>query len=59
MPKKGNHPGEAKVRSSQGKALYGRKRDAFEGPHGKANYIKLLDGEDACLEKERVRSKVT
>ena len=34
--RKGNHPGEAQVRSGQRKVLYRRERDSLEGPHDKA-----------------------
>ena len=33
---KRNHPGEAKVRRGQRKALYGRERDSLEGSHEEA-----------------------
>ena len=64
--RKGNHPGEAKVRRGQRKALYRRERDSLEGPHKEAEIQRkalrrgknLAFSEDTCLEKERVRSKV-
>ena len=65
--KKGNHPGEACVRRSQRKALYRRERDSLEEPHEEAEIQRkalrrgknLAFSENTCLEKERVRSKVT
>ena len=65
--RKGNHPGEAKVRRSRRKDLYRRERDSLEGPHEEAETQRkvlrrgknLAFSEDTCLEKERVRSKVT
>ena len=65
--KKGNHPGEAKVRRGRRKALYRRNRDSLEGPKKEAEIQRkvlrrgknLAFSEDTCLEKERVRSKVT
>ena len=67
MLKKGNHPGEAYVRRGLRKALYRRERDSLEGPHEEAETQRkalrrgknLAFSEDTCLEKERVRSKVT
>ena len=58
MLSKGNHPV---------KALYRRERDSLDGPHDEAQIQhkalrrgKNLDfSKDTCLEKERVRSKVT
>ena len=35
-PRKGNHPGEAYVRTSRRKALYRRERDSLEGPYEEA-----------------------
>ena len=65
--KKGNHPGEAYVRRGQRKALYRRERHSTVGPHEEAEIqLKALRqrndlafSKDTCLEKERVRSKVT
>ena len=65
--KKGNHPGEAYVRRGRRKALYRKERDSLEGPYEKAEIQRkalrrgknLAFSEDTCLEKERVRSKVT
>ena len=65
--KKGNHPGEAKVRRGQRKALYKTERDSLKGPHQEAEIQRkalrrgknLAFSEDTCLEKKRVRSKVT
>ena len=64
---KGNHPGEAYVRRGRKKALYRTERDSSEGPHEEAQIQRkalrcgknLAFSEDACLEKVRVRSKVT
>ena len=65
--RKGNHPGEAYVRRDRRKDLYRTERDSLEGPHEKAEIQRktlrrgknLAFSEDTCLEKERVRSKVT
>ena len=65
--KKGNHPGEAYVRSCRRKALYTKERDSLEGPHEEAEIQRktlrcgknLAFMEVTCLEKERVRWKVT
>ena len=65
--RKGNHLGEAYVRRGRRKALYRRERDSLEGPHEEAEIHRevlrrgknLAFSEDTCLEKERVRSKVT
>ena len=65
--RKGNHPGQALVRRDRRKALYRAERDSLEGPHDEAEIQRkalrhgknLAFSEDACLEKERVRSKVT
>ena len=65
--RKGNHPGEAYVRRDQRKTLYIRERDSLEGPYEEAEIQRkalrrgknLAFSEDTCLEKERVRSKVT
>ena len=65
--RKGNHPGEAYVRRDQRKPLYRREKDSLEGPHEEAEIQrkalrrekKLAFSEDTCLEKEKVRSKVT
>ena len=65
--RKGNHPGEAQVRTGRRKALYTRDRDSLEGPHDEVEIQRralrrgrnLAFSEDTSLEKERVRSKVT
>ena len=65
--RKGNHLGKAYVRRGRRKILYRTERDSFEGPHGEAEIQRkalrlgknLAFSEDTCLEKERVRSKVT
>ena len=65
--KKGNHPGEAYVRRTRKKALYRKERDSLEGLHEEAEIQckalrrenNLTFSEDTCLEKERVRLKVT
>ena len=65
--RKGNHPGEAQVRRGRRKDLYKRERDSLDGPHQEAEIHRkalrrgknLAFSEDTCLEKERVRSKVT
>ena len=67
MLRKGNHPGEAYVTTGRRKDLYRTERDSLEGPHEEAEIQrktlrrgKNLDiSEDTCLEKERLRSKVT
>ena len=65
--RKGNHPGEAEVRRGKRKDLYRTQRDFLEGTHEEAEIQRkalrrgknLAFSEDTCLEKERVRSKVT
>ena len=65
--RKGNRPAEAYVKRGRRKDLYRRERDSLEGPHDEAEIqLKALRrgknlafSKDACLEKERVRSKVT
>ena len=65
--KKGNHLGEAYVRRDRRKALYRREKDSLEGPHEEAEIQRkvlrrgknLVFSKGTCLEKERVRSKVT
>ena len=65
--RKGNHLGEESVKRGQRKDLYRRERDSLEGPHVEAEIHRkalrqgenLTFSEDTCLEKERVRSKVT
>ena len=55
------------MRRSRRKDLYRTKRDSLEGPHEEAEIQhkalrcgkNLAFSEDTCLEKERVRSKVT
>ena len=55
------------MRRGRRKDLYRRVRDSLEGPHEEAEIQRkalrrgknLAFSEDACLEKERVRSKVT
>ena len=65
--KEGNHPCEANVRRGRRKVLYRRERDSLEDPHEEAEIQckalrrgkNLAFSENTCLEKERVRSKVT
>ena len=65
--RKGNHPGEAYMKRDQRKASYRRERDSLEGHHEEAEIQRkalrrgknLSFSEDTCLEKDRVRSKVT
>ena len=65
-PRKENHPGEAKIRNRK-RAFYRRERDSLEGPHEEAEIQRktlrrgknLAFSKDICLEKKRVRSKVT
>ena len=65
--RKGNHPGEAEVRRGKRKDLCRTQRDSLEGTHEEAEIQRkalrrgknLAFSEDTCLEKERVRSKVT
>ena len=67
MLRKGNHPGEAYARRGLKKALYRREKDSLGGPHDEAEIERkalrrgknLAFSEGKCLEKERVRSKVT
>ena len=55
------------MRRDRKKALYRRERDSLEGPHEEAEIQRkalrrgknLAFSKDTCLEKERVRSKVT
>ena len=55
------------MRRGRGKALYRRVRDSLEGPHEEAEIHRkalkreknLAFSEDTCLEKGRVRLKVT
>ena len=55
------------MRRGRRKALYRRERDSLEGPQEEAEIQRktlrrgknLAFSEDTCLEKERVRSKVT
>ena len=55
------------MRRGRRKALYRKERDSVEGPHEEAEIQRkalrrgknLTFSEDTCLEKERVRSKVT
>ena len=55
------------MRRGRRKDLYRRERDSSEGPHEEAEIQRkalrrgknLAFSEDTCLEKERVRSKVT
>ena len=55
------------MRRGQRKALYRRDRYSLEGPHDEAEIQRktlkrgknLTFSEDTCLEKERVRSKMT
>ena len=65
--RKGNHPGEAYVRRDRRKDLYRTEKDSLKGFHEEAEIQRkalrrrkhLAFSEDTCLEKERVRSKVT
>ena len=65
-PRKGNHPAEAKIKSRK-KAFYRRERDSLEGRHEEAEIQRktlrrgknLALSKDTCLEKKRVRSKMT
>ena len=65
--RKRNHPGEAYVSRGRRKGLYRRERDSLEWLHDEAKIQRkalrrgknLAFSEDTCLEKERVRSKVT
>ena len=65
--KKGNHSGEAQARRDRRNALYRRDRDSVEGPHEEAEIQRktlrrgknLAFSKEICLEKERVRLKVT
>ena len=65
--KKGNHWGQAQVRTGRQNDLCRTERDSLEGPHEEAEiHCKALRrgknlafSEDTCLEKERVQSKVT
>ena len=64
---KGNHPGEAYVRRDRRKALNKSEKDSLEGVHEEAEIERkafrrgtnFAFSEDTCLEKEKVRSKVT
>ena len=55
------------MRRGRKKALYRREKNSLEGPHEEAEIQRkalrrgknLAFSEDTCLEKERVRSKVT
>ena len=65
--KDGNYVGKAYVRRGRRKALYKRQRDSIKGPHEEAEMHRkvlrqgknLVFSENTCLEKERLRSKVT
>ena len=65
--KKENNSGETYVRRDQSKALDRRKRDSLEEPHEDAEIQRkalrrgknLAFSEDTCLQKERVRLKMT
>ena len=65
--KKGNHSGKTQVRTGRRKDLYKRERDSLVGLHEEAKIQRkalrrgknLAFSEDTCLEKERVRLKVT
>ena len=65
--RKRNYPGETEVRRGRRKALFRTERDCLKGPHEKAEIQRkalrrgknLTFSKDTCLEKERVRSKVT
>ena len=64
--KQENHSGEAYVKRGRRKDLYRRERDSLNGPHKEAEIQRkalrrgknLAFSKDACLEMERVRSKV-
>ena len=64
--RKRNHPSEAQVRGRR-KDLYRTERDSLEGANEEVEIQRkalrrgknLAFSEDTCLEKERVRSKVT
>ena len=64
---KGNHMGEAYGKRGRRKDLYRTETDSLEALHEEAEIQckalrrgkNLAFGEDACLEKERVQSKVT
>ena len=64
---KGNYPVEVYVRRGRKKALYRRERNSLEGPREETEIRRkalrrgknLAFSEDTCLEKKRVRSKVT
>ena len=63
----GNHPGKAYVRRDRRKDLYRTEKKSLVGPHEEAEIQRkalrrgknLAFSENTCLEKERVRSKVT
>ena len=65
--RKGNHPGNVQKRRGRRKALHRTERGSLEGPHEEAEIQRkilrrgknLAFSEDTCLEKQRVRSKVT
>ena len=65
--RKGNHPGEAYVKKGRRKTLHSRERDSLEEPHRGAEIQRktlrhgknLAFNDEACLENERVRSKMT
>ena len=65
--RKGDHVGEAYVKRGRRKALYRRERYSLERRHEEADIQRkalrrgknLTFSKDTCLEKERVRSKVT
>ena len=65
--RKGNNPGKVYVRRDRRKALYRRNKNSLVGPHEEVETRRktlrqeknLVFSEDKCLEKERVRSKVT
>ena len=65
--RKGNHSGKAYVRRGRTKDLYRIERDSLQGPCEEAEIQRkalrqgknLAFSEDACLEKEKGRSKVT
>ena len=64
--RKGNHPGEAYVRTGKRKALYRTERDSLKGPHEEAEIQRkaLRRGKNLAFsentsQKKKVRSKVT
>ena len=58
--KKGNHPGEAYVRSGRRKALYRAESDSLEGPHEEAEiqHKALRRGKEFGLQRKCMFKKV-